>query len=85
MVDHVAKTLCRAATSSPYCAFCDEINDLGYVTKIGPCTLWPTFRHEALCAIEAVRDFARLDRRTKPHPRDVIEIVKIFEKDPLGS
>lgn len=77
MVDHVAKTLCRAAASSNdnivSCAFCDKVE--GGRAILGECLLWPTFLREARCAIEAVRDYARLDRRNKPRERQPIEIV----------
>lgn len=80
MVDHVARVLCRAAGSDPrrdglVCPHCDDIDERTGTAILGECTMWPTFRREAACAIEGVRNYARLDMRRKPRQRSAVEVV----------
>lgn len=76
MTEHVAKTLCRAAAADNRCdgrcPYCDPTETEPFMRE---CSLWPTFVGEARCAIEAVRDYARLDMRRKPRERTARDIV----------
>ncbi len=80
MVEHVARTLCRAAACSnredAACPECDDTNEETGVVRIGDCTMWEEFMGEAEAAIQAVRDYARLDRRRKPRSRSPLEILQ---------
>ncbi len=80
MVEHVARTLCRAAACSnredAACPECDDINERTGTVQIGECMMWDLFKQEAEAAIEAVRDYARLDRRNKPRQRAPLEILQ---------
>ena len=79
MVEHVARTLCRAACrgnrETTMCPVCDRETPLGWAA--GECSMWETFRGEAHAAIEAVRDYAMLTTRRKPRLRTPIAICAL--------
>lgn len=81
MTKHVARVLCRAASSDNRadgvcCAICDHIDNDGRLLARGECSLWPTFIREAAAAIEGVRDHARLEMRRKPRQRSAVELLQ---------
>lgn len=69
--EHVARTICLASNNGSGCPQCHDL-DAG-------CFLWETFLVEADCAIEAVRDYAIVQRRTKARTRDPADIVAIVK------
>lgn len=67
MKQHVARGICAASTTEGSCLHCNGNEE---------CLLWETFMHEAEVAIECVRDFAIVQRRSKPrlrHPQALAE------------
>lgn len=79
MTEHIARTLCRAAAcanrSDVLCPICDNIDDMQQSARLGECSMWPEFMYEARAVIEAVRDYARLDRRNRPRKRTAFELL----------
>ena len=58
------------------CRVCDEVDlETGKIRE-GQCQMWQQFEQEAIAAIAAVRDFARLDKRKKPHRRSAVEVMR---------